>query len=191
MTVVALLFCHPGIRASGYPGSRACAAQPPHSLAHAPGFSRVHHPEVSKSRGSAGARRPPSDFVTSRQSSGARVRWSARPRVQQRRQRASDPVRRRSGRRTIIVQDRWRLRSVVNAGAPLTKGVRASHCWGSPGLDRRPRNLRRAILTTDARTESAPASTGHRPCPTSDAQLLRPSYRARCGKYGGGFERGD
>ncbi len=112
--------------------------------------SRTCVPRFSKSRGSAGARRPPSDFVTSRQSSGARVRWSARPRVQQQRQRASDPARRLSGRRAIIVQDLWRLRSIVEAGAPLTKGVRASHCWGSPGLDRRPRNLRRAILTTDA-----------------------------------------
>ncbi len=42
-----------------------------------------------------------------------------------------------------------------------------------------PGNLRRAYLATTLRTESNAASTGHRPCPASDAQLLRPSCRAR------------
>ena len=46
-------------------------------------------------------------------------------------------------------------------------------------LDLRPRHLRTAILASTLRTESNAASTGHRPCPASDAQLLRPSCRAR------------
>ncbi len=41
-------------------------------------------------------------------------------------------------------------------------------------LDPRPRNPRRANLASDAATVRTPASTGHRPCPASAAQLMRP-----------------
>jgi len=75
--------------------------------------------------------------------------------------------------------------------APLREGRPCVPLLEAHSLDRLPRNLRRAILATTLRTESNAASTGHRPCPASDAQLLRPSVGQGCAQYAGGLRRGD
>ena len=94
----------------------------------------------------------------------ARVRWSAVPRVQHRLNGPSVPPGgfkapgyRRSGPLAAALLDH--LSRAAAEGRPCVPLL------GAPGLDRRPRNLRRAILTTTLRTESNAASTGHRPLP--------------------------
>ena len=91
------------------------------------------------------------------------------------------------------------------ASGPLAAALRKERC-GAPLRDGRPcvSLLKAHSLESTAPPSAASftarqaddrkiraASTGHRPCPASDAQLLRPSYRARRGEYGGGFACGD
>ena len=145
-------------------------------------------PRDVKERGSAGAetlRSVISEAAFRRPRAAAAV-----PRVQRHRQRASGPTRRLSGRRAVVVQDLWRLRS-RDAGAPLREGRPCNVLPPMHGLDRRPRNLRRAILATTLRTESNAASTGHRPCPATVAQACRVPRGQGWREYGGSAECGD
>ena len=132
--------------------------------------SRGRSPEVCQR--AEGARAPKRcDLYLVRQPFGARVRLLAVPRVQHRRQRAFGPTRRLLGRRVVVVQDRGRLRGSNVRAAPLREGRPCVPLLEAHSLDRLPRNLRRAILATTLRTESNAASTGHRPCPASDAGI--------------------
>ena len=144
--------------------------------------SRTCVPRFSKSRGSAGARRPPSDFVTSRQSSGARVRWSCQA------EGATTASTSFGSRPTAFRAPGYHrprplaAALLIEAGAPLTKGVRASHCWGSPGLDRRPRNLRRAFSsrqTHERKTRLPQPGTDLTPLQTLSCCVPRTGQGAR------------
>ena len=54
-----------------------------------------------------------------------------------------------------------------------------------------PRLSEGANLATARQTKTASPRTGHRPCPASAAQLMRPNDGQGWGEYGGGAEGGD
>jgi hypothetical protein len=109
-----------------------CGAASAFTCARLSGLAGVS-PEVCKEPRERGHQTTAIRFCNSRQSSGARVRWSAVPRVQHRRQRASGPARRLQGAGLSSLRTFGGCApEVMDAGAPLTKGFRASHCWGRP-----------------------------------------------------------
>ena len=54
-----------------------------------------------------------------------------------------------------------------------------------------PRLSEGANLAEARQTKTARPRTGHRPCPASAAQLMRPKDGQGCGEYAGGAEGGD
>ncbi len=58
----------------------------------------------------------------------------------------------------------------IRVGAPLATGCRAFHCWKCTASSHLPRPSEGASLYERA----TPPQAGHRPCPATDAQLMRP-----------------
>ena len=89
-------------------------------------------------------------------------------------------------------QDRWRLRSTKKrCGAPLRDGRPCSVLPRLHSLESTAPASAASFTARQADDRNQPASTGHRPCPASDAQLLRPSVGQGWGEYGAGGEGGD
>ena len=84
-------------------------------------------------------------------------------------------VRRLLGRRACIVEDRGLLRSQIGCDERHCRraSVQSVAILHSPDL--RPRYPRELLLASDAATVQRLPQPGHRPCPASDAQLMRPS----------------
>ena len=147
-------------------------------------------PRDVKERGSAGARRPPSDL---QQPAAFR-----RPRAVLCQCRGcchivSEPLVPpcRVHRRAYVSGPRATAR-LERRAAPLRDGRPCKPLPGLHSLDPLPRRLRRACSSqqTDDRIIRRLGQVT-RPCPASDAQLLRPSVGQGCAQYGGGCGGGD
>ena len=153
-----------------------------------PPRSRGRSPEVSKSRGSAGAKTLRSVFSEAAFRRPRAVACRAEGATSSSAGLRSHPA--ASRRRAIVAQDLWRLRSSNVSGA-AAEGRPCSVLPRLHSLDLRPRNPRELISRRRCERKATPPQPGTDLAPLQTLSCCVPRDGQGCGEYGGGGEGGD